>query len=660
MKDIVINSKGITIVSLIVIIIVLLILAGISVGVLTNGNGITEQAHNANEELRILQIQEAANTWERAAEINGSGKTYNEYLEFIQNLINENVLGSNEFDKESSEIIINNETVYMFDGIVITSVEVESLENGTTEIEKATFDDRISNIQVYLPQESSIFSYKVVITNFTNKTYMLEEIKELTDSLGLEYEIENFSIGDRIQPGQVKEFIIRYRGGERLTNTNFEVNLEYILAIAPIYEEGILNGSIPNMTEGMIPVVYDERDEEWEIANIYDIWYRYEERQWANAVTVVAEKRDSYLNAKSGTVVKMEDINSMYVWIPRFSYTIKNVYGEAGFGNSVADISTPGEFNIKFESVDDIETGSAVYTSLSPSNYYTPSAFAWGETIDNIETRIEDSDNQEISGFWIGKFEPAAEQPLANIEQQIVIKPNVTSWRIANMGTFHKSILKYMNGENGYNIYGFNGEYNNHMIKNTEWGAVAILSQSEYGKYGDSRYTGEYKEVYSNPSYITGKSAGDANKLYNIYEYNDLEIIGDTQGEAGPGASTTGNITGVYDMNGSAWEYVMGIMYKSGNQEVNCVTSTSQLESVPKDLVNAYMYNTQNHILGDATIQTKHFYGDMNFFIAPTYPIFLRGGDKDEWDNSGVFAYSNGNGRATDSYTTRVVLVNDI
>ena len=36
------------------------------------------------------------------------------------------------------------------------------------------------------------------------------------------------------------------------------------------------------------------------------------------------------------------------------------------------------------------------------------------------------------------------------------------------------------------------------MMKNIEWGAVAYLSQSIYGKYGNISYTGANKEVYKN------------------------------------------------------------------------------------------------------------------------------------------------------------------
>ena len=37
--------------------------------------------------------------------------------------------------------------------------------------------------------------------------------------------------------------------------------------------------------------------------------------------------------------------------------------------------------------------------------------------------------------------------------------------------------------------------------KNMEWGAVAYLSQSKYGKYGNTLYSGNYRRIYKNNYY---------------------------------------------------------------------------------------------------------------------------------------------------------------
>ena len=89
-----------------------------------------------------------------------------------------------------------------------------------------------------------------------------------------------------------------------------------------------------------------------------------------------------------------------------------------------------------------------------------------------------------------------------------------------------------------------------HMMKNIEWGAVAILSQSKYGVYNPESINGEKGnkeyQIWNNSSisYITG-SVGtnkDANNT-SVTAYNS---------ENGPKASTTGTVYGIYDMAGSS------------------------------------------------------------------------------------------------------------
>ena len=97
----------------------------------------------------------------------------------------------------------------------------------------------------------------------------------------------------------------------------------------------------PTLTDGMIPVYYDENIEAWRKADKNNEdrnhqWYDYDSLMWANVVTVSEKTRKLYTNASLGTEVKMEDINSFWVWIPRFKYTI-------------FDSKTPKMINIAFE-----------------------------------------------------------------------------------------------------------------------------------------------------------------------------------------------------------------------------------------------------------------------------------------------------------------------
>ena len=86
-------------------------------------------------------------------------------------------------------------------------------------------------------------------------------------------------------------------------------------------------GNAPVLLDNMIPVYYDEGSGSWKKAdqnNITNKWYDYSNKMWANAVTVSEANRSTYLNAQAGAEIPMADINTMWVWIPRYKYTIFN------------------------------------------------------------------------------------------------------------------------------------------------------------------------------------------------------------------------------------------------------------------------------------------------------------------------------------------------
>ena len=132
--------------------------------------------------------------------------------------------------------------------------------------------------------------------------------------------------------------------------------------------------------------------------------------------------------------------------------------------------------------------GSGKYTGDTPDNYFTPSSFCWGDTCDDEATR-KDPENIELSGIWVSKFQ------LTGTISEISSIPNSEILRNQMFYSHFTGVQTGMNGENGLTNYGFNGNYDTHIIKNTEWGAMAYLSQSKYGKYGNIKYSGVSKHA---------------------------------------------------------------------------------------------------------------------------------------------------------------------
>ena len=188
------------------------------------------------------------------------------------------------------------------------------------------------------------------------------------------------------------------------------------------------------------------------------------------------------------------------------------------------------------------------------------------------------------------------------------------------------------------NRYGFSSNIDTHMMKNSEWAVVAYISQSKYGKLGNTNFTGANKEIYQNKSdnLITGCSYGnhsisDLDTDYGCQYTYDVEV-------SGTGASTTGTIYGIYDMSGGSWEYVMA--------NYNDVISQSGFVSMPEskyydkyittDVTTACNGNTcVSHGLGE----TSGWYNDTSNMVRESNPWFVRGGGYEFAANAGIFIY---------------------
>ena len=136
----------------------------------------------------------------------------------------------------------------------------------------------------------------------------------------------------------------------------------------------------------------------------------------------------------------------------------------------------------------------------------------------------------------------------------------------------------------------------------------------------------------------------------------------------GQAASTTGNIYGVYDMNGGAWDYVMGNMVNTSGEFYASNAGTFSTTPDAK-YYDAYTYNTSNTThgrgkLGDATKETlKSFgstsggwYSDYAFFPYSTLSWFLRGGYSRYGSNARVFFFHSRNGGGGNGHSARLVI----
>ena len=453
-------------------------------------------------------------------------------------------------------------------------------------------------------------------------------------------------------------------------------------------------GNAPVLLDNMIPVYYDEGTGSWKKAdqeNITNKWYDYSNKMWANAVTVSETNRATYLNAPAGTEISMDDINTMWVWIPRYKYTIFNA------NMSGSEVTNEQEIKIEFEigttstgtvsCVDSINNEDGTSEVCTDSTYgevtngkstYTHPAFTFGDT--------------ELTGFWFAKFESSADE-----NNNIIIKPDVLSW---NYQTNAASFEYPRRMELANNIYGFSstataynatGELTNdtnnfdtHNIKNMEWGAVAYLTQSKYGRCTD----GVCSEIYINNSLgqdsktYTGRSGGNPTAstiTYGTYSYDDYLISSSNSktvksSGSGVGASTTGNIYGIYDMSGGLWDVIMASTATDDGNFPTAGTGSwnTNLYPVSKyyDLyTNGTTYRDaaayKRGKLGDATKEilkksgssNNGWYSDYSEFTESSNPWFGRGCHSYNGFRAGVFCFSRGVASASSGDGSRVALI---
>ena len=391
----------------------------------------------------------------------------------------------------------------------------------------------------------------------------------------------------------------------------------------------------PVVNEGLIPVVFDTTS--GTVVKTIDKndgnWYNYDKQKWANAVLVTEESRSNYLNT-SGVTVSEDDILAYYVWIPRYKYKIWTTE-DSSTGNEQ-------EIDIIFEGKN---TPKSIATQVG--EYYTHPAFTFGTT--------------ELDGIWVGKFETGgtATAPL--------IKPDISSLRSQKVSAEFTTAQIF-----GTSTYGMTSNVDAHMMKNSEWGAVAYLSHSRYGAN---------REIYINNSsgYYTGRSGGNvggstaintvytsqtSTSQYNTYGFYTwdgylLEYNTNTKSsthDISKVASTTGNITGVYDMSGGTWEYVMG--------NYNNTIGSSGFTTLPNSkyyddytATNSLTACNGGICYGHGLSEVRVWYDDRASFVGARTPWFLRGGNCYNDSSAGSFGFSSSNGNADSGRAARSVLV---
>ena len=383
--------------------------------------------------------------------------------------------------------------------------------------------------------------------------------------------------------------------------------------------------------------------------------------EWYNYVKIDGtddSKTSRWANAKS-----LID-GSYFVWIPRYEYKILS--GE--------HTSTAGEIDVQF-----------INTSVTTENkegYKIHPAFTT-----NLQLGGWD---KEIPGIWVAKYEMSMEETTDNGKTwsntevtsstgnkeisatvRAVSKPSQYAWNWININNCFNNSINYSTQQNTGS--------NSHLMKNSEWGAVAYLTQSKYGRNNHEISVNSYSKDSTNYAKITGVGGSSADNKYNTAN--------------GMNASTTGNLYGIYDLSGGNWEYTSVLYSKYTNDYGNALylhtangkyekdVGDSQLPTNSSKYVTIYPidttiegddgsmdmhYSKWSEIYGDAIYETSSqcgsnagwYGGRADGDSGTTEGVFnIRGGSFWDGTEAGAFAFADYHGYVTIGCGYRLVLI---
>ena len=513
---------------------------------------------------------------------------------------------------------------------------------------------------------------------------------------------------------------------------SLEQQIDEALGQTYIMEKGV---NKPVLTTGMKAIKFtdptqDSKGEVRESSAEETDWYDYNAKKWANSQT--------------------ED-GSMWVWIPRYAYkvnasnqtfdikfligTTDNYYDENG------QIQTAKRCNSEEELVD-TTVGYTVHPAFTDETKINYRNGGW---------------DKELTGIWVAKFEAgyASGNNSAPVKASSVSYSQDTSrvravergqsvdgsesarnWLDGIYGSATTAIkyptfqgttysMCYINHSDAFstakvlneagNIYGLTESVNPHLMKNSEWGAVAYLSQSAYGlgtkevcvnninlnSGGTIRTNVVGKSGVDSVYAVTGCTTGSTSDGEKITTIDSIKkTIGNTANNGvytwdqlnGCKASSSGTIYGIYDLSGGTLERTTAYLANENSNLKTYGTSMifdgSALKVVSTKYTTTYPFDSRTDntsigsndtnlntasnnnykknalIYGDGIRETSttgigntSWYNDYSCYAGLYYPFLLHGGPFWDGSTAGLFYFIRSSGNSSYTAGFRVTLI---
>ena len=276
------NKKGITLIALVVTIVVLLILAGVTISLLLDENGIIAKSKDARTETRVSQIEDEVGMWKQHNFINKESNQAQENADtMLANLISRKLLTEDEIDRDQELITIKKK-----DGTIIKEISYSSV---TINISKAPDTEK---------------SGEVLLT--------VDSVEGMT-TIANEEELDNFlnSLSEEEQKVMIKRTMHIYINKRTAQYSDTSANLTSFEDVLAWYKD---QGDITEATEDAFWTMVGNSKEKIarRLAKNLDYIYHDDTEEKLNLYTVTNpanETSNTYIATKNSTYTfKIQDI----------------------------------------------------------------------------------------------------------------------------------------------------------------------------------------------------------------------------------------------------------------------------------------------------------------------------------------------------------------
>ena len=276
------NKKGITLIALVVTIVVLLILAGVTISLLLDENGIIAKSKDARIETRASQVEDEVGMWKQHNFINKESNQAQESADtMLASLISRKLLTEDEIDRDQELIIIKKK-----DGTIVKEISYSSV---TINISKAPDTEK---------------SGEVLLT--------VDSVEGMT-TIANEEELDNFvnSLSEEEQKVMIKRTMHIYINKHTAQYSDTSANLTSFEDVLVWYKD---QGDITEATEDEFWTMVGNSKEKIarRLANNLDYIYYDDTEEKLNLYTVTNpanETSNTYIATKNGTYTfKIQDI----------------------------------------------------------------------------------------------------------------------------------------------------------------------------------------------------------------------------------------------------------------------------------------------------------------------------------------------------------------